>query len=74
MSAARVPGNSAKTQSLEEQIRLRAYLIFQERGGGHGHHVEDWLQAEAEIERSKPSAPPVRLMPVKKSRTKRTSI
>lgn len=74
MNAARVPGNPAQAQFMEEKIRLRAYLIFEKRGGGHGRDLEDWLQAEAEVLGSKLSAPPVRLTPVKKSRTKRTSI
>ena len=30
-------------------IRDRAYGLFQERGRGHGHDVEDWLVAEAEL-------------------------
>lgn len=33
----------------EEVIRLRAYGYYQERGGDHGHDLEDWLRAEAEI-------------------------
>ncbi|HET7750640.1 MAG TPA: DUF2934 domain-containing protein [Terriglobales bacterium] len=35
--------------NLEEEIRHRAYELFQERGGEHGRHHEDWLRAEAEI-------------------------
>jgi Protein of unknown function (DUF2934) len=34
---------------LVEQIRIRAYELFEERGGAHGYDVEDWLRAEAEI-------------------------
>jgi len=32
-----------------EQIRLRAYELFEQRGREHGHELDDWLQAEAEI-------------------------
>jgi hypothetical protein len=32
-----------------EQIRARAYELFEQRGGEPGHDVEDWLQAEAEV-------------------------
>ena len=32
-----------------EDIALRAYQIWQERGQDHGHDVEDWLQAEDEL-------------------------
>jgi hypothetical protein len=35
--------------NLEEEIRRRAYELFQERGGEHGRHDEDWQRAEAEI-------------------------
>jgi hypothetical protein len=35
--------------SSEEQIRLRAYELYEARGREDGHDVEDWLQAEAEI-------------------------
>ncbi len=35
--------------NLEEEIRRRAYELFQERGGEHGRHHEDWLRAEAEV-------------------------
>jgi hypothetical protein len=35
--------------NLEEEIRRRAYELFQERGGDHGRHHEDWLRAEAEV-------------------------
>ena len=33
----------------EAQIRVRAYEIFLERGGQHGHETDDWLQAEYEL-------------------------
>jgi len=33
----------------EIQIRARAYEIFLERGGQHGHDIDDWLQAEYEL-------------------------
>ena len=35
--------------NLEEQIRLRAYAIFEQRGCIPGHENEDWLQAEREV-------------------------
>ncbi|HLK34006.1 MAG TPA: DUF2934 domain-containing protein [Terriglobales bacterium] len=34
---------------LEQEIRFRAYELFQERGGQHGHDYEDWMRAEAEV-------------------------
>jgi DUF2934 family protein len=40
----------------EELIRVRAYQFFEERGCEHGHDLEDWLRAEAEIVGNKPAA------------------
>jgi hypothetical protein len=40
-------GNSAHT----EEIRRRAYEVYLERGKQSGHDVDDWLQAEQELER-----------------------
>ena len=42
----------------EEIIRSRAYQLFVERGYEHGHDVDDWLQAEAEVLGKKPVASP----------------
>ncbi len=33
----------------EEEIRRRAYELYEARGRAHGHAVDDWLQAEQEI-------------------------
>ncbi len=41
---------------LEEQIRLRAYALYEARGREDGHELDDWLQAEAEILGSKKTA------------------
>lgn len=35
--------------TLEERIRLRAYALYEQRGKQHGHALDDWLQAEAEL-------------------------
>jgi hypothetical protein len=35
--------------NLEEAIRIRAYELFVQRGGTHGHDVEDWVRAQSEI-------------------------
>jgi Protein of unknown function (DUF2934) len=34
---------------LHEQIRWRAYELFEKRGREHGHDFDDWLKAEAEL-------------------------
>lgn len=33
----------------QDQLRQRAYEIYQRRGGAPGHELEDWLQAEQEL-------------------------
>jgi hypothetical protein len=40
----------------EEIIRLRAYRFFEKRGYEHGHNLEDWLRAKAEVFGKKPAA------------------
>lgn len=35
--------------SIDELISRRAYELYEQRGCTHGSHVEDWLQAEAEV-------------------------
>ncbi len=32
-----------------EQIAVRAYTLFVERGRTDGHDIDDWLQAEREV-------------------------
>jgi hypothetical protein len=39
-------GNAAR----DEDIRRRAYEIYLERGEQSGHELDDWLQAERELE------------------------
>ncbi len=34
-----------------QEIRARAYELFEQRGREPGHDLDDWLQAEAEIVR-----------------------
>ena len=38
---------------LEDQIRSRAYELYEARGRGDGHDTEDWLQAETALEEKK---------------------
>ena len=40
--------NAGMTMTFEE-IAARAYARFVQRGYQHGHDVEDWLAAEAEV-------------------------
>jgi hypothetical protein len=36
-------------QRIEEEIRIRAYEFFEQRGRKEGFHDEDWARAEAEV-------------------------
>jgi hypothetical protein len=40
---------TAAEENSEQQIRRRAYELYEARSRGDGHDVEDWLEAEAEI-------------------------
>lgn len=43
-------------QALAKKIAERAYQLFLKRGGKHGYHQQDWLQAEKEMKAaSKPA-------------------
>jgi hypothetical protein len=35
--------------NLEDEIRRRAYELYQQRGSGSGSETEDWLTAEREV-------------------------
>jgi Protein of unknown function (DUF2934) len=41
---------SVGNEVADEQIRLRAYEIYLERGEQPGRELDDWLQAERELE------------------------
>jgi hypothetical protein len=47
--AAELHSTSMGSEPSEEDIRMRAYHRYLERGGGHGMDFEDWLEAEREI-------------------------
>jgi hypothetical protein len=56
---------SANHSPSHEQIRLRAYEIYLERGGLAGNELDDWLQAERELERG--TLPMAQEIPIKKA-------
>ena len=41
---------TARNSAREEEIKLRAYEIYLERGEQPGRELDDWLQAERELE------------------------
>ena len=52
----KVAASSRKTTSVsmasepsDDDVRLRAYHRYLERGGGHGMDFEDWLEAKREL-------------------------
>jgi hypothetical protein len=50
-SASMVTGAPGASEPSEEDIRLRAYHRFLERGAGHGNDFDDWLEAEQELKK-----------------------
>lgn len=40
---------AASQGSIEERIRIRAYELYESRGGAPGDAESDWYQAEAEV-------------------------
>jgi HSP20 family molecular chaperone IbpA len=56
VSVQRASTSTALTQSLYDymsklsnKIAIRAFNMFEQQGGTHGHDLEDWLKAEAEF-------------------------
>jgi hypothetical protein len=71
MSSTRSNGNLAELR--EEKIRLRAYELFQKRGGEHGRALDDWLQAEAEFLQQSNRAPAPRPNSTRAARSRKAS-
>lgn len=51
--------------NIQEKIAKRAFELFQARGGQHGYHIADWLQAEKEMTPSKSKTPVAPVAPAK---------
>jgi hypothetical protein len=45
----KLPTAINEPQELEDQVRERAYELYEERGSQDGHDEEDWLRAKEEI-------------------------
>jgi Protein of unknown function (DUF2934) len=52
----------------KEEISLRAYELYLERGGEPGKDVEDWAKAEKEL-RAEPIVKPAKTMPHSQANT-----
>jgi hypothetical protein len=53
MGAPGTRASSMGSEPSEEDIRMRAYRRYLERGGGHGQDFEDWLEAEKELKKGR---------------------
>ena len=49
LSPAHPESDKLSFQQIEERIRARAYEIYEDRGRGDGHALDDWLEAKAEV-------------------------
>lgn len=47
----------SEAEKREVMIRIAAYSFYERRGFVAGHELEDWLQAEMEVERQLAAAP-----------------
>jgi len=43
------PAKVVSDPNLEEEIRRRAYVLYEQRGREDGRDLDDWLRAEAEL-------------------------
>ena len=43
------PKTPVQPDITHEQIAMRAYELFLQEGGAHGHHIDHWLRAEREL-------------------------
>jgi hypothetical protein len=43
------PTTQITEPAYNQDIRVRAYELFEQRGREDGHELDDWLQAEAEF-------------------------
>ena len=58
-AADRAPTSLVLSASVtDSDVGRRAYDLYLARGGEHGHDVDDWMEAERELQR--PSSPPRR--------------
>jgi len=52
-TASTVGSTSPTPEPSVDEIRRRAYERYQQRGGNHGQHFDDWLEAEKELRTKK---------------------
>lgn len=49
ISLADLNKNEPMEPSLEKEVQVRAYELYEQRGNGDGYALQDWLEAEAEV-------------------------
>ncbi len=49
LSPAHPENGNLNFQQIEERIRIRAHEIYEERGEGGEHALDDWLEAKAQV-------------------------
>lgn len=47
------PPSTESAGEVQDQIRRRAYALYEERGRTDGHDLDDWLRAESEVTHQK---------------------
>jgi len=45
----KVTPNVVADPKRDDEIRRRAWMLYEQRGREDGHDIEDWLRAEAEL-------------------------
>ena len=48
------PPTEARTGDDQAAIRVRAYELYEARGGAPGHALDDWLAAERQLRAARP--------------------
>jgi len=48
-SAGSAANGHSNASDLQDEIRRRAYELYEERGCEAGHEVEDWFEAERQV-------------------------
>lgn len=47
----RKPEARSSAEKIQEQIRQKAYELYEQRDREDGHELDDWLKAESEVTR-----------------------
>ena len=56
-NTAQPSGHALTSEPTHDEIALRAWSIYENRGGGHGQAMSDWLEAKAQLLAERGSKP-----------------